>query len=188
MARLFFSLSLFLVSSSLFSLERFEDRQEVKRGIYFGAMTGEFYFLDSADRARYGDAWLVGMKAGYDVLKYLSVEGRFKFSAHSANPVGLQNLPPTFVAYQSQLVVRGGYPVFRRLTLFADVGGGLWISSPNILPTIGNAMRPMATFGLGFQYFTKMRGLTVGLEPNIGVIRDLNGPIAQLQGHLRYTF
>lgn len=163
---------------------------DVPRGFYTGLYTGMIYFVNSQDRALFGEGWLVGLKAGYDIFKFLQVEARLGFSGHNSSPQGVSNpgIPRSFMAYQAQGFIRGGYPVMRRLTLTADIGGGLWYTRPNQKANIGTASRGMMTGGLGIQYFIRMRGLSMGLEPSMSVIQDLEGPIATMAGYVRYTF
>lgn len=175
----------------MFKLQaQIDDRPDVPRGLYAGLSTGQIYFVDSSDRRLYDNAWLVGLKVGYDIFKYLSAEAQFKFSGHNTSPAGQvnQGIPSSFFAYQSLLAVKGGYPVLRRLTVFAEFGGGLWYTSPNQKANVGSQSRGMATAGLGLQYFTKMKGIALGIDPSIGLIQDLSGPVAQMTGYLRYTF
>jgi|GEM_PF-3987030 len=188
MSRLFVVFSFFLFCSTLLAQENVIDKRDVPRGFYAGLTTGNVYFLDSQDRQIFKDGWLVGVVAGYDVFKYLTLEGQFKFSGHNSSPKGQAGIPTSFFAYQTAGVIRGGYPITRRITLFADLGGGVWYTNPNQKAVVGNAYRGMLTGGLGIQYFLKIRGLAMGVDPSLSVIRDMKGPVLQATGYLRYTF
>lgn len=186
------SVSLFCVllfmDNSLWAQSEVTDEVDPPRGLYLALSSGQAYFLDSADRGRFKDGWIVGLKAGYDLFKYFSAEAHIKFSGHNTNVVGQSGIPNSFFAYQLGGTARGNYPVTRRITLFGDLGGGLWYTSPNARQVVGNQARPMGTFGLGVQYFLRIRGLAMGLDPSVSIVKDLSGPIAQLSGFFRYTF
>lgn len=172
------------------SVETIEAQPDVPRGLYVGLYTGMIYFLDQTDRTLFREGWLVGVKAGYDIFKYLQVEARLGFSGHNSTPEGISNpgIPRSFLAYQAQGFLRGGYPILRRLTLTADLGGGLWYTRPNQKRNVGQQARGMITGGLGVQYFIRMKGLSMGLEPSVSLIQDLQGPLATMSGYVRYTF
>jgi hypothetical protein len=160
------------------------------RGIYLGMSTGQLFFTNSRDRQLYGDSLLIGLKAGYDLFPFLTLEAQTRFSGHktsqaTSTPGGI---PTSFLAFQGLGMARALYPLTRRVSLTAELGGGFWYSSPNQRPTTRGAYRAMATGGMGVQYFMRIRGLAMGLDPQLSVIQDLEGPAAQLMAYLRYTF
>jgi len=175
-------------SRGLMSQEAVDDTQDVPRGFYVGMSTGQIYFLNQNDRRVFEDAWVVGLRAGYDLIKYLSIEGQFRFSGHDTSTQGQSGVPNSFLAYQGLGFLIGNYPVTRRLTLFANAGGGLWYTNPNQKEIVGTAYRGMFTAGLGLQYFLKVKGLAMGLDPSLSIIKDLQGAVLQATGYLRYTF
>ena len=170
--------------------ERLNDQTDVPRGWYSGLITGKWFFLNRDDRSLYGDGWLVGVKFGYDILKYLAIEAQYKASAHNNAPKGAAEnpIPETYWGHQLQLMVRGCLPVTKRWTFSLDGGGGIWYSRPNIKPNISEPSRYMASFGLGVQYFTRVRGTVIGIDPAISFLGDMKGPAVQATGYLRYTF
>lgn len=179
---------LILFTANTYAQENVEVQPDVPRGIYTAISTGQFYFLNPVDRSNFKPGWLVGFKAGYDIFKYVSAEGIFRFSFHDSSQTSPSDIPHSFVGYQLLGNLRGNYPVTRRLTLNGDIGGGVWYTNPNIKPNIGQAARSMFTFGGGVQYFLRMKGLVMGLDPSFGVVRDLEGLVFQMTGYLRYTF
>jgi len=179
---------LFLFNGRVLGQENVEVQPDVPRGFYLAMTTGQFYFLNGIDRSNYKNGWLVGMKAGYDIFKYVSAEGVFRFSFHDSSQTSPSDIPNSFVGYQVLGQLRGNYPITRRLTVSGDLGGGVWYTNPNISPNVGQAARSMFTFGGGLQYFLRMKGLVMGMDPSFGVVRDLQGAIFQMTGYLRYTF
>lgn len=172
------------------AFSQIEEQPDVRRGFYTGVSTGSIYFLDESDRRLFKEAWLVGIKAGYDIWKYLAVEAQFKFSGHNTSRAGTANqgIPHSFLTYQGIGLIKVLYPITRRLSVFADVGGGFWHTDPNQKTVIGSATRGMFTGGLGIQYFLRIRGLALGLDPSLSSIRDMNGLVLQTTGYIRYTF
>lgn len=169
---------------------RIDDVRDVPRGFYSALNMGYFYFTDESDRSLYGDGWVVGIKFGYDIFKYLAVELLYRTSGHQNAPRGLaeESIPGSHFSHQFQGMIRGNYPISRRWTVSAEAGGGMWVTRPNIKPNIRQDSRGMGSFGLGVQYFTKIRGIVIGLDPSISIAQDLEGPIAQATGYIRYTF
>lgn len=159
-----------------------------KVGFYSGISTGRVFY-SGADRSLFKDGWVTGLKFGYDFIKYLGVEGIFKFSGHDA-ATGTQQtgIPKSFFVYQYILQAKGSFPVMRRLYLNMGLGGGIWQSSPNQKSTVGGASRSMLYGDLGVEYFMRTRGLSVGLDPSWAAVKDLKGLVFQMTGFLRYTF
>lgn len=200
----FFSLSLlaflFVGSISTFAQEEaelqnpeinFSDEQDVPRGLYLAMGAGWWYFTGADDRAEYGDAWVTSLKLGYDVFKYLGVELQYKFSGHqnAARGVVAKSSPGSHFSHQMLGVIRGMYPLTRRWTFSLDAGGGLWLTRPNIKPAVTQNGRGIFVGGLGVQYFTKIKGVVIGLDPTMGFItNDIQSPVVQASGYIRYTF
>jgi len=168
----------------------FTDQADVPRGFYMGITGGYWYFLNDEDRSTYGDAWVTGIKFGYDILKYLAVELQYRWSAHqdAQRGVAARTVPGSHWSHQAQLMLRGAYPISRRWTVSLEGGGGLWLTRPNIKPTISQDGRGIGTGGLGVQYFTKIKGVVIGMDPSMSIAQDLAGPILQVTGYVRYTF
>jgi len=168
----------------------FTDQADVPRGFYLGLTGGYWYFLNDVDRSTYGDAWVTGIKFGYDIFKYLSVEMQYRWSAHqdAQRGVAARTVPGSHWSHQAQLMIRGAYPISRRWTVSVEGGGGLWLTRPNIKPTISQDGRGIGTGGVGVQYFTKIKGIVIGMDPSMSLAQDLEGPIMQVTGYVRYTF
>lgn len=159
----------------------------VRKGFYTGLSTGRLFFTGD-DRSLYRDGWVVGFKVGYDIVKYIGIEGIFKFSGHSSTTgTRLQNIPLSFFAYQLAGQLKGSYPITNRLYAGAGFGGGIFASSPNQNRNAG-ANRLMFYGEMSVEYFMRSRGISVGLDPSLSVIKDLKGAVIQTTGFLRYTF
>ncbi len=194
-----FAISLFGGLSSLRAEEdlssdtnptQFDDTRDVPRGLYMGIGGGYWYFTDSDDRFLFGDAWVTSLKLGYDIFKYLGVEVQYRFSGHQNSSAGVasRTIPQSHWSHQVLGIVRGMYPISRRWTVSLDAGGGLWLTRPNIKPTITQDARGLGTVGLGVQYFTRITGVVIGLDPTASLGTDLNSPVIQASGYIRYTF
>jgi hypothetical protein len=167
-----------------------KEEPEPPRGFYTGITTGGLYFLNPADRRVFKNAMSLGIKVGYDFFKYVSAEAQFRFSGNESSRSGSINagIPTSFLNYQAYGVLRGLWPITRRLSVFVDAGAGLWHSDPNMKEVIGPASRFSAVGGAGLQYFLRIRGLAMGLDCSLASVRDLNGFVFQPNAYLRYTF
>jgi len=159
-----------------------------KVGFYAAIGTGRFFFTD-ADRAEFADGWIVGLKVGYDIMKYVGIEGIFRTSGHESNlrtvSVGTN---PSFFGYQFGGLAKGAYPITRRLFVGGGLGGGIWFSNPNQKPTRGSNSRGMFMAEFDLEYYLRTRGLSVGIDPSIAAIQDLKSVSIQLTGFIRHTF
>jgi len=157
-------------------------------GFYSGITTGALFYT-AGDRSLFEDGWVVGFKAGYDFIKYVGVEGMFKFSAHDSrfgSPA--QGTPFSFMVYQYIAQLKGHYPITSRLRIEFGAGGGAFDSHPNQKRTVGDGMRGMGYGEFGVQYFTRIRGLSIGLDPSVAGVQNLKGAVVQATGFVRYTF
>jgi hypothetical protein len=158
----------------------------VREGFYTSLTTGELFFTGN-DRLNYRDGWLIGLKAGYDIWKYIGFEGIFKFSGHSttSSAVSIGQVATSFFVYQMLGQLKGAYPVTQRFHIDAGIGGGLWYSNPRMGTQAGRS----EFYGeLGCEYFFRTRGMSMGIDPSIGAVTNLKSAIVQLTGFFRYTF
>lgn len=184
-----FSFSVQAADEPLSGAERLQSdiRPGAKReGFYTALTTGQLFFTGN-DRLNYHDGWLIGMKAGYDLWKYIGFEGIFKFSGHSttSQAVSSGQIATSFFVYQFLGQLKGSYPLTQRFHIDAGIGGGIWHSSPK--------MRTQSTRGefygeLGCEYFMRTRGISMGIDPSIGAVTNLKSAVVQLTGFFRYTF
>ncbi len=177
-----------LISMKLFAAQELTLHPgAIRKGFYTGLSTGRLFFTGD-DRSLYRDGWVVGFKAGYDIIKYLGAEVLVKFSGHSSTTgTRLVNIPLSFFAYQLIGQVRGSYPITNRLYAELGLGGGLFMSDPN--QNRNSSSNRLMFYGeMGFEYFMRSRGISVGLDPSIAVIKDLKSAVIQTTGFLRYTF
>lgn len=173
---------------SIAAQDYIEATPDVPRGFYAGLTTGRLYFLNENDRQVFEDAWLVGFKLGYDVWKYIGFETQLRFSGINASPQGESGVPESFLSYQLIANARGLYPVTRRVSLVGELGGGFWYTAPNQKANVGTQSRGMFVMGTGVQYFLKMKGFAMGIDPSLSAIQDLKGLVLQMTGYVRYTF
>lgn len=183
----FFAFICLLSLSSVSGEQKTIHKGAARKGFYTGLTSGRLFYTGQ-DRSLYRDGWVVGFRAGYDILKYLGIEGQFRFSAHSATTgTVLTNIPLSFFNYQVLGALRGAYPITQRLYVQAAAGGGLFLSSPNQNRNSNNS-RGMFYGELGLEYFMRSRGISVGIDPSLSGVKDLKGAIVQATGFLRYTF
>lgn len=157
-------------------------------GFYAGIQSG-MLFYSGTDRSLYRDGALVGLKVGYSLFRWLSLETMFKFSGHNTT-LGSQRVgaPKSFGVYQTLAQVKGGIPLWNRWQIGAGAGGGFFISSPNQRATAGTSSRVMGYGEINVEYFLRTRGLSLSIDPSLALVRDLKGPVIQFTGSLRYIF
>ncbi|MDB5038929.1 MAG: hypothetical protein JWQ35_2457 [Bacteriovoracaceae bacterium] len=159
----------------------------VRKGFYTGMTTGRLFFTGN-DRLLYKDGWVIGFKLGYDIWKYLGLETDFKLSGQPSTEGSIvANVPKSFFVYQYIAQLKGGYPITQRLYAEAGIGGGLFIGSPNMNRTV-SATRSMFYAEMGLEYFMRTRGISIGLDPSIAGVANLQGAVIQTTGFVRYTF
>jgi hypothetical protein len=178
-----------LLSSSLFAAEevgQFTSGAR-KQGLYSALELGGLFML-GLDR-EFSNGWVVGVKAGYDVFRTFGFEGFLRFSGHESNNLTVTSgVTPTFFAYQVGGLLKGAYPVTRRLFVGAALGGGVFITNPNSKPTRTSATHGMFTAELNAEYFMRTRGISFGLNPSISGIQNHKSAILQASSYLRYSF
>lgn len=177
---------LFLILFGATTLHGQTQHPEPRRGVYAGLLSGPIYFTSGSDRAKFQDGWVVGLKLGYDIGRFFSLKGEWRTSGHDST--GAAGIPEAFFGQQFLGSVTTLLPLTTRLSLFADFGGGIWLTSPNIRPNLGPATRGIGIASLGLQYFLRTQGLAMGLDPSVSYAEDLDGLIFQGTAFVRYTF
>jgi len=158
-----------------------------REGFYTALTTGQLYFTGN-DRRLYHDAWVVGIKAGYDILQYLGAEAQMRFSGHDSTLTTASATVPTgFNVFQLLIGAKGGYPVLKRLKLSLSGGGGFFYTTPNLQKTT-NATRALGYASFEMEYAMRIKGMSMGLDPSISLVKDLKSVIIQATGFVRYTF
>ncbi len=158
-----------------------------REGFYAGLSTGKIFFTGS-DRQLYTDAWVVGLKAGYDLFQYFGFELQLKYSAHDTTLLAPSATTPTaFTALQLIGAGKVAYPVLRRLKLGITAGGGFFYSTPS-MQSIQSQARAMGYGSLDIEYFMRIKGMSIGLDPSIALVQNLQSAIIQTTGFVRYTF
>lgn len=159
-----------------------------RTGFYAGLSTGQLYFT-GRDRSNNKNAWVVGLKAGYDILQYLGIEAIAKFSAHETSlKTPSTTVPYGYNAYQLIGQLKGAVPLSRRFYFNLGAGGGLFYSDPNLNSSSGGASRGMVYGEAGFEYFMRTRGISIGIDPSMAAVKSLSSVIIQATGFVRYTF
>lgn len=182
-----FMLSFPLLAEEIEEAGQFEEGAQ-KVGFYAAIGTGMFFFTDK-DRTDFGDGWVIGLKAGYDFLKYLGLEFQFRTSGHESNvkTVTAGN-EPSFFGYQFMGLVKGAYPITHRLYVGGGLGGGMWITKPNAKGVRGKSTEGMFVGEINLEYFLRTKGLSIGIDPQITAIRNNKSIAMQLTGFIRHTF
>ena len=158
-----------------------------KQGPYTALELGGM-FMTGFDR-EYSNGWVVGVKAGHDFFRFFGVEAYFRFSGHnSSNVTVTSGVTPSFFAYQVGGLMKGAYPITRRLFAGLGVGGGLFMTNPNSKPGRTGASHPMFLGEMSLEYFMRTRGISFGINPSIAAVQNHKSTIFQASSYLRYSF
>ncbi len=183
----FFEESVFAVQNSDERIGQFSAGAQ-RTGFYAAIGTGKFFF-SGLDRQQYSDGWIVAFKAGYDFIKYMGLELQFKMTAHESNVRTVNaNVNPTFFGYQYNGLVKGAYPITKRLYVGGGIGGGVWQTDPNFQPNRGSSSRGLFVAELNLEYFLRNKGLSIGMDPSVGGIANIQSAVYQFSGYIRHTF
>ncbi len=159
-----------------------------RQGFYASLTTGSLYFM-GGDRLDFDDGWLMGLKLGYDVWRYIGLEGQMKMSFHNTSQCRVgATIPCSFINYQFIGMLKLNYPITSRLYAGAGAGGGIWYSDPNMKPTVGSNSRSIFSGTASLEYFMRTRGLSIGLDPTLSGVTDLKSVVGEVTGFVRYTF
>ena len=141
------------------------DPKHFARGFYASGELGALVFLGRIGKyASAGPA--LGLRVGYDFLRYIGVEGRFLGSLSDAETPA-PRLGQSFGTYYYGGDVVFSLPI-RKVRLFLEGGGGGTTLSSNILAHTGVTHDHKTSFaitgGTGIDYHTLNRHFSVGLD------------------------
>jgi hypothetical protein len=165
------------------------DPKKFAKGPFVSGELGTMMFLGRA--GRYADPGVAfGVRLGYDVFRWLAVQGHVIGSSADAN------LPPPTVGQSFQTYLFAGELRFtlqiRRFALFGEGGAALALLSSNILDQVNISHGGLTSFsvigGAGLDYHTLNRHFSVGVGADYVWMQAWNGGHAlSIDAYLRYT-
>jgi hypothetical protein len=152
---------------------------EIERGFSIGADFGLLFFTQDRGPVK-NPGFQLAFTTGYDILKYLSVEGVYT--------LGINEIPPPAPgggvnSFQVNLAAKGQLPL-GRLYPFVEVGPGILYAHPEFPG--GNKKMSILLAG-GFEYYTLLRHYSLYMKATYFYI-DLPVDALMVSGGLKYTF
>ncbi|MCB0327776.1 MAG: hypothetical protein KDD52_09195 [Bdellovibrionales bacterium] len=159
---------------------------EVERGFYIGADFGFFNVLgdDLGRRSAINPGFSLSFVTGYDLIKYLSIEGIYTIALTEASPndVVLEGGVNTFLL---DLATKFQYPL-GRFYPFLSVGGGVSYSIPSFTFENDN-YKLNVLISAGVEFYTFLRHYSLYAKASYYYV-DLPINATMFSGGLKYTF
>jgi len=167
----------------------FPDPKKFAHGLFATGEIGALVFLGRAGRFA-APGPVVGVKLGYDLFRWLAVQGHLAGASTDAN------LPPPTVGQTFQSYFFLGEArlslAIRRFAIFGEGGGGAALLSTNVLDEVGVTHGSRSTFAIvgggGMDYHTLNRHFSVGVVIDyLWLAQFTNAHALSCNGYLRYT-
>ena len=158
---------------------------DIERGFSVGADFGAL-FLTGDKRTSQNPGFQLAFTTGYDIMKYLSIEGIYILGIQEAAPPPFDNVLRGGVNwFMFNLAAKGEYPM-GRWAPFMEVGGGVVYTQPSFL-TDGSNYKTNIMIGGGIEYYTYLRHYSLYVKTMYHLI-DLPVDMITLSAGLKYTF
>lgn len=155
---------------------------EIERGFSIGADFGLLFVTQQRGTIK-NPGFQLAFTTGYDVMKYLSVEGVYTLGINEAAPND-PVLQGGVNSFQFNLAAKGAYP-FGRLYPFVEIGPGILYSSPAF--AVGKNKKLDILFSGGLEYYTMLRHYSLYVKATYFYI-DLPIDALTIAVGLKYTF
>lgn len=154
---------------------------EIERGFSIGADFGLFFV--NGDTAATNPGFQLAFTTGYDLFKYLSIEGIYTMAINEAPPNDFQ-LKGGVNTFLFNLAAKAQYPI-GRLHFFGEFGPGIIYSAPEYSP--GENKKMSFLIAGGMEYYTYLRHYSLYMK---GTYHIVSIPIdaLSLSAGLKYTF
>lgn len=158
---------------------------DIEQGFSVGADFGSI-FLTGERRTAQNPGFQLAFTTGYDIMKYISVEGNYILAIQEAAPPPIDNVLEGGINwYILNAVAKIQYPM-NRWNPFIDVGGGVIYTKPSF--TIDDKNFQMnIVFGAGIEYFTYLRHYSLYAKVLYHKM-DLPVDAITISAGLKYTF
>ena len=158
---------------------------DVERGFSIGGDFGSL-FLTGDSRTAQNPGFALSFTTGYDIMKYVSVEGIYILGIQEAAPPPFDNVLKGGVNwFLFNAAVKGQYPI-GRWNPFVEAGGGIVYTNPSF--TIDDQNYKLnILFGGGVEYYTYLRHYSLYAKVLFNKM-DLPVNMITVSGGLKYTF
>lgn len=158
---------------------------DIEQGFSVGADFGSI-LLTGERRTAQNPGFQLAFTTGYDIMKYISVEGNYILAIQEAAPPPIDNVLEGGINwFIFNAVAKIQYPM-NRWNPFIDVGGGVIYTKPSF--TIDDKNFQMnIVFGAGIEYFTYLRHYSLYAKALYHKM-DLPVDAITISAGLKYTF
>ncbi len=158
---------------------------DIERGFSIGADFGAF-FLTGDRRTAQNPGFLLSFTTGYDIMKYVSIEGIYMMGIIEAAPPPIDNVLQGGVNwFIGNLAVKGQYPM-GRWSPFLEAGGGIAHTNPETT-LAGDNNKMNILIGGGAEYYTYLRHYSLYVKATYNMV-SLPVDLFTMSAGLKYTF
>jgi hypothetical protein len=133
---------------------------QIERGFTLGADFGLMFLLGDKLTAK-SPGFNLTFTTGYDLLKFLSIEGVYQLGISEADPADLV-LQGSVLTFMFDLAAKIGWPL-GRFYPFVELGPGVHLSYPEWVPGDSNLAFGFLAAG-GIEYYTYLRHFSLFLK------------------------
>lgn len=158
---------------------------DIERGFSMGADFGALFLTGDRGTAQ-NPGFQLAFTTGYDIMKYLSIEGIYILAIQEAAPPPIDNTLKGGVNwFIFNIAAKGQYPM-GRWSPFVEVGPGVIYTQP-AFETDGSNYKTNILIGGGIEYFTYLRHYSLYVK---GMYHIMSLPVdaMTLAAGLKYTF
>lgn len=156
---------------------------EIERGFSVGVDFGVYLVTGSNKRSLSNPGFQITLTTGYDLMKYLTLEGVYMVAINEASPID-PVLKGGMNSINVSLAAKGQYPL-GRFYPFVEFGPGIFMSVPKFNP--GEKNKLSFLFAGGFEYYTYLRHYSLYVKLTYLQI-DLPIDALTFSAGIKYTF
>lgn len=158
---------------------------DIERGFSMGADFG-FWIANGERRTAQNPGFQLAFTTGYDIMKYLSVEGIYIMAIQEAAPPPIDNVLRGGINWFSfNAALKGEYPI-GRWAPFLEAGGGIVYTQPSTT-LAGDNYKMNILVGAGAEYYTYLRHYSLYVKLLYHMM-DLPIDAMTVSAGLKYTF
>jgi hypothetical protein len=153
---------------------------DIERGFSLGADFGVLFLTNDIVK---NPGFQMCFTTGYDLSKYLSLEGVYTLGINEA-PINKLYKGGIYTVL-ADLAVKGQYPL-GRLYPFVEIGGGIFYSRPEV--EVSKNYKVNIMISAGAEYYTYLRHYSLYAKTSYFYITGVDTDAITMSGGLKYTF
>ena len=156
---------------------------DFKRGFYMGTDSGIIFFIGTKGLVK-NPGYNLAFFTGYDISRFVSVEGRFRAAINSTDPL-VQPLNGGMYSFIGNGLFRFSYPI-HRVFPFLDFGAGIFVTDPEY--EFGISKKYDIEIGYGAEYYTYQRHFSMVFRSSYIYVAGILPDALVFNLALKYTF